>query len=152
MIFLVMAIGIGLIFTIYKNDIPADLIRYFVFPVVLVLANYAILQFALNVVKYYNKLVIVVRDRIIIITSSLILKEDIEILELSKVMKIDVECHGLLANVLNYGSLIIEQQKNDVRIMHLVPDPFTVLRIIREKTNYLSGNPDESNDLAFFKV
>lgn len=90
--------------------------------------------------KYYNKLVIIVRDRIIIITSSLFLKEDIEILELSKVMKIDVECHGLLQNMLNYGALIVEQQKNDVRIMHLVSDPFTVLRIIREKTNYLSGS------------
>ncbi len=49
--------------------------------------------------------------------------------------------------------LIIEQQKNDVRTMRLVPDPFTVLRIIREKTNYLSASTNATTgDLAFFKV
>jgi hypothetical protein len=151
-ILLVASIGVGALFTFYKNEVPEDLLRYFVFPAVLALANYSILQFALGMVKFYNKLVIIVRDRIIIITSSLFLQEDIEILELRKVMKIDVECHGLLQNMLNYGALIIEQQKNDVRIMHLVPDPFTVLRIIREKTDYLSGTASAPNDLAFFKV
>lgn len=133
-------LGIGIIFTVYKSDVPADLVRYFIFPAVLILINYAMFQLAFGVVKYHNKLIIVVRDRIILISSSLILKEDIEIMELSKVMKIDVECHGLLPNVLNFGMLIIEQQKNDVRTMRLVPDPFTVLRIIREKTNYLSAS------------
>lgn len=151
-ILLIASIGVGALFTFYKNEVPEDLLRYFVFPAVLALANYSILQFALGMVKFYNKLVIIVRDRIIIITSSLFLQEDIEILELRKVMKIDVECHGLLQNMLNYGALIIEQQKNDVRIMHLVPDPFTVLRIIREKTDYLSGTASTPNDLAFFKV
>lgn len=152
MLILIFALGIGALFTLYKNEIPSDLVRYFVFPTVLALANYSMFQFALGVVKYYNKLVIIVRDRIIIITSSLLLMEDIEIMELSKVMKIDVECHGFLANILNYGALIIEQQKNDVRIMHLVPDPYTALRIIREKTNYLSANAGGTGDLAFFKV
>lgn len=151
-VLLIAALGVGALFTFYKNEVPEDLLQYFVFPAVLALANYSILQFALGMVRYYNKLVIIVRDRIIIVTSSLFLQEDIEILELSKVMKIDVECHGLLQNMLNYGALIIEQQKNDVRIMHLVPDPFMVLRIIREKTNYLSGNSETQSDLAFFKV
>jgi hypothetical protein len=149
-LFIMIAIGIGAVFTLYKSGVPEDLLRYFIFPVVLGLVNYAFLQLALGVVRYYNKLLIIVRDRIILITSSLFLREDIEIMDLSKVMKIDVECHGFLPNILNYGALIIEQQKNDVRLMHFVPDPYTVLRIIREKTNYVSGSGD--NDLVFFKV
>ncbi len=144
------ALGIGAVFTLYRNDVPEGLVRYFVFPAVLVLANYALLQLALGIVRYYNKLLVVIRDRIVLITSSLFLQEDIEILELGKVMKIDVECHGLLPNFLNYGALIIEQQKNDVRVLHFIPDPYTVVRIIREKTNYVSGSGD--NDLAFFKI
>ncbi len=59
-------------------------------------------QLVFGIIRYHNKLIIVVRDRIILISSSLILKEDIEIMELSKVMKIDVECHGLLPNILNF--------------------------------------------------
>ncbi len=136
----------------YKADVPADLVHYFIFPAVLILVNYAMFQLVFGIIRYHNKLIIVVRDRIILISSSLILKEDIEIMELSKVMKIDVECHGLLPNVLNFGMLIIEQHKNDVRTIRLVPDPFTVLRIIREKTNYLSANTNGNGDLAFFKV
>lgn len=149
-LFLAVALGIGAVFTLYKNEVPEDLVRFFIFPAVIALANYSLLQLVLGVIRYYNKLVIIVRDRIIIVTSSLFLKEDIEIMDLSKVMKIDVECHGLLPNLLNYGILIIEQQKNDVRIMHFVPDPYTVLRIIREKTNYVSGSGN--GELAFFKV
>lgn len=147
---LTIALGIAAIFTFYKSDVPEGFVQYFIFPTVLGLINYSLLQLTLGIVRYYNKLIIIVRDRIIIITSSLFLQEDLEITDLSKVIKIDVECHGFLPNLFNYGGLIIEQQVNEMRIMHLIPDPYTILRIIREKTNYVSGG--ESNDLVFFKV
>jgi hypothetical protein len=150
---LLLLVGFGMeaVFTFYKNDVPVDLVRYFVFPVVILLVNYAFLQLAFGVIRYYNKLIIIARDRIILVTSSLFLQEDIEITDLSKVIKIDVECHGFFPNLFNYGSLIIEQQtNNEIHVMHFVPDPYTVLRIIREKTNYVSGSGD--SDLVFFKV
>lgn len=151
-LFLILGLGLcGLLFS-YKNEVPEGLIRYFAFPAILILVNYAIIQFVLGVVKYFNLLVVIVHDHITIISSSLILKEDIEILELSKVMKIDVEMHGLIQNLLGFGALIIEQQKNDVRTLHLVPDPFAILRIIREKTTYLSSRQETAGNLAFFKV
>ena len=104
--------------------------------------------------RYYNKLFIIAKDRIILIEGSLILQEDTEVMDLSKVMKVDVSCHGFFANVFNFGSLTIEQQKNEVRIIHFVPDPYHILRIIREKTNY--GNSGVTNqaasDVAFFKL
>jgi hypothetical protein len=81
---------------------------------------------------------IIVRDRIIIINNSLILQEDLEIMDLSKVMKIDVECHGLLANMFGYGHLIIEQQKDEVKVIHFIPKPYEVWQILRENTTYIS--------------
>ena len=75
-------------------------------------------------------------------------------MDLSKVVKIDVECHGLIPNMFNFGNLIIEQQKNEVRTIHFVPDPYHALRIIREKTNYgsISTPSQTTSDIAFFKI
>lgn len=153
LLFLGLGLGICGLVLLYGETVPASVVHYLVFPTVLILVNYALVQFVLGIVRYFNLLVVIVHDHITIISSSFLLKEDIEILELSKVMKIDVECHGLLQNLLNFGALIIEQQKNDVRSLHLIPNPFAVLRIIREKTTYLStrsaiaGNNRRSTDV-----
>jgi len=64
-------------------------------------------------------------------------REDLEIMDLAKVMKIDVECHGLLANMFGYGHIIMEQQKDEVRRIHFIPKPFKVWQILRERTSYL---------------
>ncbi|OIP53142.1 hypothetical protein AUK10_02805 [Candidatus Gracilibacteria bacterium CG2_30_37_12] len=69
--------------------------------------------------------------------NSLILQEDLEIMDLSKVMKIDVECHGLLANTFGFGHLIIEQQKDEVKIIHFISKPYEVWQILRENTTYV---------------
>ncbi len=74
--------------------------NYVFFPVIFLLINYSFLQLAIGIIKYYNNLVIIVRDKFIIVHSSLILQEDLEIMDLSKVMKVDVSVHGLLANLL----------------------------------------------------
>ena len=53
-------------------------------------------------------------------------------------MKIDVEVHGLLSNLLGYGHLIMEQQKNEVRTIHFIPQPYKVWQILRENTTYIN--------------
>ena len=60
------------------------------------------MQLTLGIIRYYNNLVIIVRDKFIIVHSSLILQEDLEIMDLAKVMKVDVSMHGLLENLLGY--------------------------------------------------
>lgn len=70
-------------------------------------------------------------------------------MDLAKVMKIDVVCHGFFANTLGYGTLILEQQKEEVRMIHFVPKPFKVLQILRERTNYISQQGQD--DTRFFK-
>lgn len=53
-------------------------------------------------------------------------------------MKIDVECHGLLANIFGYGHLIMEQQKDEVRTIHFIPKPYKIWQILRENTTYIN--------------
>ena len=142
--FLFLIIIAGILFTsllIYKEDLiknTSDIIGYVFFPVIFLLVHYGFIQLILGIIRYYNRLVIIVRDKFIIINSSLILQEDLEIMDLSKVMKIDVECHGLLSNLLGYGHLVMEQQKNEVRTIHFMPQPYKVWQILRENTTYIN--------------
>ncbi len=136
----------------FKQDISKDateIMNYVFFPVIFLLINYSFLQLALGIIKYYNNLVIIVRDKFIIVHSSLILQEDLEIMDLSKVMKVDVSVHGLLANLLWYGHLVMEQQKDEVRTIHFIPNPYIVWQILRENTTYISQWWQE---VRFFKT
>lgn len=70
--------------------------------------------------------------------STLILREDLEIMDLTKVMKIDVEVHGIFASMFGYGHLIMEQQKDEVRVIHFMPNPYRVWQILKENTSYIN--------------
>lgn len=144
--------GLFISLLVYKQDLgneTSDIVSYVFFPVILLLVNYGFIQLILGIISYYNKLVIIVRDKFIIINSSLILQEDLEIMDLGKVMKIDVEVHGLLSNLLGYGHLIMEQQKDEVRTIHFIPKPYKVWQILRENTTYINQGGQE---VRFFKT
>ena len=55
------------LFAIYKESLPLDLVHYFLFPVIVILINFAFIQLALGLVRYYNKLFVIAKDRIILI-------------------------------------------------------------------------------------
>lgn len=63
-------------------------------------------------------------------------------------MKIDVACHWFFANFLWYGNLIIEQQREELCTLRLIPKPYKAFDLLREKTAYLHT----SDDLSFFKL
>nr|MDD3720365.1 hypothetical protein [Candidatus Gracilibacteria bacterium] len=88
-------------------------------------------------IEYNNNIIIVYRDHIYIIRSSLILIDDIEVLDPYRIMRMDVVCHGLISNLLDYGNLIIEQQQDEtkegIRTFHFVPNPYKLLSIIKEQ-------------------
>lgn len=134
-IFIATVLCIILLF--YKETLGREIVLYVLFPVAFLLVNYGFIQLILGIIRYYNRLVVIVRDKFIIINSSLMLREDFEIMDLSKVMKIDVHVHGFFASLLGYGDLVIEQQKDEVRVIHTIPTPYKVWQIIREKTSYI---------------
>lgn len=126
-----------LVISQYRNVLSVDTVRYVLFPIALLLVNYGFMKLILATINYYNKLVIIIPDKIVIIDSTLVMQEDIEIIDLAKVVKIDIECHGILAAVLEYGHFIIEQQRNDVRTLHFISKPYDILHLIKEKTTYV---------------
>ncbi len=138
-----------MIFTLYfKDKLWDDIVTFFLYPMVFILFNYSFIKLVLGLIFYYNDLVIFVRDKIIIVKSYLYTQDDLEIIDISKVQKIDVQCHWFFANVLWYWNLVIEQQRDELRVLHFIPQPYKALQLLREKTAYLNI----WQDLSFFKL
>lgn len=87
-----------------SHDILSVEIRIWgLLPVIFLIVNYSFLSLILGFIEYYNSLVVLVDKKLYIISSSLLLKDDIEIMDLSKVTKVDLLHHGFWSNVLGYG-------------------------------------------------
>lgn len=145
---LAIAAAVFIITYLYQDMFGHDMVAYFLFPLTIILINYAFIKLSLWLIFYYNDLVIFVRDKIIIVKSSLFMQDDLEIIDVSKVMKIDVQCHWIFANLLWYWNLVIEQQRDELRILHFIPKPYKTLQLLREKTAYLNI----WQDMSFFKL
>lgn len=86
----------------------------------------------LSYIDYYYNLFIIYENHIIIIKSSLILIDDLEVLDVNKVMKIDSISRWLFSNMLWYWNILLEQQKNDVRTFHFMPNPYRIVEIFKK--------------------
>lgn len=95
--------------------------------------NYAFISLILSVIYYYFDLIVIYKDQIVMIKCSLILRDDIEIVDAYRIMKVDWYSRGFFANIFWYWNLIIEQQKDDVRIFHFIPKPYKILLIIKKQ-------------------
>jgi len=105
------------------------------FVVIILLLHYAFIKIILYTVIYYYNLIIVFEDEFTIIKSSLILEVDIEVIDIYKIMKIDSYIRWLFPNIFWYWSIIIEQQKNDVREFHYISKPYSLLKLLKKQRN-----------------
>ena len=80
------------------------------------------------------------------------MRDDIEVIDSYRIVKVDGFSRGFFANVLWYWNLVIEQQRNDVRLFHFVPLPYKILLIIKQqreevladrKRKYIISESDE---------
>ena len=136
------------------DDINAY-IKYIDFIFIFVIINYAFFRFILHLIEYYHDLIIVQWSNVVIIKSSLILKNDIESIDSYRIMKIDSFSRWFLSNVFWYWKLVIEQEKDDVRTFSFIPKPDRILSIIKKykeiaiekrKKNYIfTKNEDIDN-------
>jgi hypothetical protein len=110
-------------------------IKIWVFVFMFVMLNYIFFKHIMSLINYYNNLIVVHNDKISIIKCSLILQDDIEAINPLNIMKIDVFSHWFFSNILNFWNLVIEQQKDEVRTFHFIPNPKKLLQIIREVRN-----------------
>lgn len=104
-----------------------------IFPVVFVLVNYAFIKLFLAYVLFYNNLIIIHEWEIIVVRSTLLFVDDIEFLDIHKITKVDTYCRGIVPNILNFWKLVIEQQREQVRAFHCVPDLSRALQVINDE-------------------
>lgn len=76
-------------------------------------------------------------DQIILITCGLIMKDDIEVIDAYRVMKFDTFSHWLFSNMIWYGQLVIEQQKEEARVLNFVPAPFKLLWVLKQQREFI---------------
>lgn len=108
-------------------------IKDLLFLLIFIFVQSAFLKIIFTLIDFYHNLIIVQNDQIIIISCTLLLKDDIEIIDSYRVMKIDTYSHGLFSNLLWYWNLVIEQQKNDVRTFRFIPKPYIILKILKKQ-------------------
>lgn len=99
--------------------------------------NYAFLSLILSIIEYYFDLMIVYKDQIVSIKCSLLFRDDIEIIDAYRIMKVDGYSRWLFQNILSFWNLVIEQQKEESKIFHFMPKPYKILMIIQKQRDNL---------------
>ncbi len=115
----------------YRYIFPADLSNYIILPVLILSINYFFFCIILEGINFYGRIMIVGELSIVIAHTSFILIDDIEFIDTKSILKLDVERHGLISNILNYWDLIIEQP-NDVRRIPYIPFPYVIYDTIKQ--------------------
>lgn len=129
----------------YRASIWNDIINYLFFPVIFLIVNYSFIRLILSYINFYNDLLIIHEWQLIVINATLYFIDDIEFIDISKVTKIDTFTRWFIANIIWFGNLIVEQQRDQVREFEYIPDARKALHIIKnEKENILEHNDLES--------
>lgn len=111
---------------------------YILFPASFLIINYAFFKLILWYIEYYNNLLIIHKTQFIVIKASLVLKDDLEIIDLYKVTKMDTYCRWIISNLLWFWTLVIEQQWDTVKNFGYIPNSHRALRYLKraqKKTN-----------------
>ena len=137
-LFLWLALFLYFIATKYSGLILDEIIYFLLFLSIFLLINYAFINLALGYIEFYNDLLIIHDWQLIVIKSTLLFKDDIEFIEVNKITKLDTFCRGIVPNVFSYWNLVVEQQRDEVRLFPFVPEPFKALKILKdEKDRFL---------------
>lgn len=118
--------------TFYYHEFFPDNVRDYLFlPIILFLLNYAFIKLILNLIEYYNYLFIIFKDQIYIINASLIFRNDIEVIDAFKIIKIDAFCRWFIANLFWFWYITIELQTREERTFRFMPDPYILLEKLK---------------------
>lgn len=138
--FIFLSFLVGIIYFLafkYRAVIPYDIKIWLVFPLLLWLLNYTFFKFIFWIINYNNDLVILLRDKVYIIHTTLMLRDDIEMMDMYKIIKVDAVCHWFISNILRYWHIIIEQQGNEKRVLHFIPVPYKLMEKLNQKIDTL---------------
>lgn len=139
----------------YRVEFWEDLIKFLLLPTILIIVNFAFLKLTLYIIQHYNNLLIFYNDHLVVIKSSFILIDDIEILDVYKVTKIDTFTRWIMANMFWYWTVIVEQTRDEVRKFSFIPDPQRTLWLFREQKDRILDQrakvADDSERVRYFK-
>lgn len=133
--FLIIALILYYFTMSFKTDLWVDITHYVLLPIILILTIYWFIKIIFAFWENNNEILIIYNDQIIIIKASLILMDDIEIIDAYRLMKIDSYADWFWANLLGYWNIVLEQQKDNVRIFHIVPKPYKILALLKDQRN-----------------
>lgn len=109
-----------------------DLVKNIILPLSFILLNYAFIKLILYYIAYYNNLLIFHENSIIVIKSTLLDTDNVEIIDLNKVTKIDAFATWIAANIFGYWTLVVEQQREKVREFFYVPKPYKAISHLKD--------------------
>ena len=132
------ALIVYFIFLKFNNLIDwHEWLNIILFVFMFVLINYSFFKFITYLIIYINNVIVLHKDQFFIIKSSLILKDDIENIDIYKIIKVDSFSHWFFSNVLWYWDFVIEQQKSEVRTFHYIANPHRLMKLFEEqRENY----------------
>lgn len=131
--FLLLSIFIYWLIVKYRLVFWEDLVLFVFFPVLFLILNYTFIKLILDFIEYYNNIVIIKWDQIVVVKSTLLFKDDMEILDVYKNTKIDSFTRWFFWNVLSFWDVVIEQQRDELRTFHFIPKPHKALAILKEQ-------------------
>lgn len=131
--FFIFAFILYLVSLKYRLALWQEILNYVFFPLIFLLINYSFIKLILSYIRFYNDLLIISDWQIIVIKASLLFVDDIEFIDISKVTKIDTYTRWILANIIWYWNLVIEQQRDQVREFHYIPEARKALHIIKSE-------------------
>ena len=144
-IFLLIVSVLYYIWIKYRGSLWNEVIYTFLFPLTFLLVNYAFIKLILWYIKFYNTLLVVHDWQLIVIHSSLFYKDNIEFIDINKITKLDTYCKGFFPNIFWYWNLVTEQQRDEVRTFHFVPQPFKALQILNEEKQKITSEMKKIN-------
>lgn len=145
-IYLVLAFILYLICIKYKLTLGSDIIHYVLFPIIFLLVNYAFIKLILSYINFYNDLLIIHEGQLIVINATLFFVDDIEFIDVAKITKIDTYTRWLIANIIWFWILTVEQQRDQVREFDYIPDARRALHIIKAEKDKVHENDKEFQD------
>jgi len=103
------------------------------FVIMFLLINYSFFKFITYIIIYFNNIIVIHKDQFFIIKSSLILRDDIENIDIYKIIKVDSFSRWFFSNVFWYWSFVIEQQKTEVRTFDYISNPHRLLKLFEQQ-------------------
>ena len=146
MVFLLLAFILFKITIYFRVQLWDEIVHFLLFPIIFILINYAFIYLLLGYIRFYNDLLIIHDWQLIVIKTSLLFKDNIEFIDINKVTKLDTYCKWLIPNIFWFWNLVVEQQRDEVREFHFIPDLFKALNLLKEEKNRtIEGSKNNKN-------